>query len=97
MPRRRPKALRSGRWRPRGHVVVRRVRGVSAKTRAAVRRVEEERRWPGAVARSEWAFRQPGRWLNASPVRQSGLEVEYARGELEEVMRHLPPGAISAG
>ncbi|GGS45808.1 hypothetical protein GCM10010238_39400 [Streptomyces griseoviridis] len=96
MPRRRPKALRSGRWRPRGHVVVRRVRGVSAKTRAAVRRVEEERRWPGAVARSEWAFRQPGRWLNASPVRQSGLEVEYARGELEEVMR-VPPGAISAG
>ncbi|MDP9686173.1 hypothetical protein J2S47_006675 [Streptomyces griseoviridis] len=77
--------------------MVRRVRGVSAKTRAAVRRVEEERRWPGAVARSEWAFRQPGRWLNASPVRQSGLEVEYARGELEEVMRHLPPGAISAG
>ncbi|MER7910105.1 hypothetical protein [Streptomyces sp. NPDC096068] len=50
MPRRRPEAVRAERWRPRGHVVVRRIHGVSARTRAAVRRVEEERVRPGAVA-----------------------------------------------
>ncbi|MFD4754348.1 hypothetical protein [Streptomyces sp. NPDC058426] len=53
--------------------------------------------WPGAVAyalaRFEWAFRQPGCYLNASPVWQPGLEVESARDDLEEVMLHLPHGA----
>ncbi|MFJ7126129.1 hypothetical protein [Streptomyces sp. NPDC098101] len=97
MPRRRPKAVRAERWRPRGHVVVRRIHGVSARTRAAVRRVEEERVRPGAVAdalaRFAWTFRQPGRYLNASEVRQPGLEVEDARDDLEEVMLHLPLGA----
>lgn len=59
--------------------------------------------WPGAVAdalaRFEWAFRQPGRYLNASQVWQPGLEVEYARDDLEEIMLHLlpVPSAISAG
>ncbi|MFJ5938894.1 hypothetical protein [Streptomyces sp. NPDC093071] len=97
MPRRRPEAVRAERWRPRRHVVVRRIRGVSARTRAAVRRVEEERVRPGAVAdalaRFEWAFRQPGRYLNASEVWQPGLEVEDARDDLEKVMLHLPLGA----
>src|SRR6478609_1487082 len=97
MPRRRPKAVRAERRRPRRHVVVRRIQGVSARTRAAVRRVEDERMWPGAVAdalaRFEWAFRQPGRYLNASQVWQPGLEVEYARDDLEEAMLHLPRGA----
>ncbi len=63
----------------------------------AVRRVEDARMWPGAVAdalaRFEWAFRQPGRYLNASQVWQPGLEVEYARDDLEKVMLHLPHGA----
>lgn len=53
--------------------------------------------WPGAVAdalaRFEWAFRQPGRYLNAPQVWQPGLEVEYARDDLEEAMLHLPRGA----
>jgi hypothetical protein len=53
--------------------------------------------WPGAVAdalaRFEWAFRQPGRYLKASQVWQPGLEVEYARDDLEEAMLHLPLGA----
>ncbi|MGV9289258.1 hypothetical protein [Streptomyces sp. NPDC003719] len=53
--------------------------------------------WPDAVsdalARFEWAFQQPGRYLNASPVWQPGLEVEYARDDLEEAMFHLPRGA----
>ncbi|MGV9693095.1 hypothetical protein ACWDUX_28770 [Streptomyces sp. NPDC003444] len=52
---------------------------------------------PGAVAdalaRFEWAFRQPGRYLNASEVWQPGLEVEDARDDLEKVMLHLPLGA----
>ncbi|MFB7368251.1 hypothetical protein ACFC0D_00140 [Streptomyces sp. NPDC056222] len=53
--------------------------------------------WTDAVAdaldRFEWAFQQPGRYLNASPVWQPGLEVEYARDDLEEAMLHLPHGA----
>ncbi|MEU8773460.1 hypothetical protein [Streptomyces sp. NPDC048606] len=76
---------------------MRRIRGVSARTRAAVRRVEGERMWTGAVAdalaRIEDAFAQPGRYLNAPPVWQPGLEVEYARDDLEEAMLHLPRGA----
>jgi len=97
MPRRRPKTVRGKQWRPRGGVAARRIRGVSARTRAAVRRVEDERSRPNAVAdalsRFEWVFRQPGRYLNASQTWQPGLEVEYARDVLEEVMLHLPPGA----
>lgn len=97
MPRRRPKAVRVERWRPVQGVPVQRVRKVSARTRAAIRRVEAERLWPGAVAdalsRFEWAFRQPGRYLNASEVYEPGLEVEDARDVLDEAMRWLPPGA----
>ncbi len=49
MPHRRPNAVRAERRRlPRG-VPVRRIRGVSARTRAAVRRVEAEYRWPEVV------------------------------------------------
>ncbi|MFF5705502.1 hypothetical protein ACFY7H_23860 [Streptomyces sp. NPDC012794] len=70
---------------------------MSAKTRVAVRRVEDERMWPDAVANAlacfEWAFQQPGRYLNAFQVWQPGLEVEYARDNLEEAMLHLPCGA----
>lgn len=99
MPRRRPKAVRAERWQPRWHGPVRRVSGVSALTRAAIRRVEEEeeRLWPNAVAdalaRIEWAFKQPGRYLNASAVYEPGLEMEDARDDLEEVMLRLPRGA----
>ena len=53
--------------------------------------------WPDAVARAlacfEDVFKQSGRYLNASEVWQPGLEVEYARDDLEEVMLHLPGGA----
>ncbi|MFF2525696.1 hypothetical protein [Streptomyces liangshanensis] len=53
--------------------------------------------WPDAIAdalgRFDLAFRQPGRYLNASEVWQPGREVEYARDDLEEAMRHLPRGA----
>jgi hypothetical protein len=53
--------------------------------------------WPNAVAdalsRFDWAFKQPGRYLNASQVRQPGLEVEDARDVLAEAMLHLPRGA----
>ncbi|MFD8013551.1 hypothetical protein [Streptomyces sp. NPDC058955] len=62
-----------------------------------MRRVEDERMWPDVVARAlasfEDAFKQPGRYLNAPEVWQPGLEVEYARANLEEVMLHLPYGA----
>ncbi|KAB7847266.1 hypothetical protein [Streptomyces mobaraensis] len=74
-----------------------RIHGVSALTRAAVRRLEDERLERDAVAealsRFAWVFRQPGRYVNASEVWEPGLEVEDARDTLEEAMRHLPRGA----
>ncbi len=78
--------------------MVHRIRGVSARTRAAVRRVEDERLGRpdlvfDALSRFERVFRQPGRLLNASEVWQPGLEIEDARDDLDEVMRHLPRGA----
>jgi hypothetical protein len=73
------------------------VRGVSARTRAAIRRVEDQELWPSAVAdalaRFEQAFQQPGRYLNASEVCSPGLEVEDARDVLEQALLHLPCGA----
>ncbi|MFE7516547.1 hypothetical protein [Streptomyces sp. NPDC057540] len=51
--------------------------------------------WPNAVAhalaRIEWAFRQPGRYLDASTFCSPGIN--DARDDLEWAMRHLPPGA----
>lgn len=95
MPRRRPKAVRAERWRPRWQDPVLRVPGVSARTRAAIRRIEDQQTWPNAVAKAlsciEWAFKQPGRYLDASPFDSPG--VGDARDDLEWAMLHLPPGA----
>ncbi|MEU1543907.1 hypothetical protein ABZ461_38660 [Actinacidiphila glaucinigra] len=53
--------------------------------------------WPNAVANAlshfEWAFKQHGRYLNASEAVSPGIEVEDARDDLEWAMRVLPPGA----
>ncbi|MFD4263746.1 hypothetical protein ACFWR9_40635 [Streptomyces sp. NPDC058534] len=53
--------------------------------------------WPNAVdhalSRFESAFKQPGRYLNASEAYSPGIEVEDARDDLERAMLHLPPGA----
>ncbi|MFF3934837.1 hypothetical protein ACFYZV_01530 [Streptomyces phaeofaciens] len=69
---------------------------MSARTRAAVRRVEAEHMWPDAVAdalnRFDWAFRQPGRYLTG-PGESPGIEIEDGRDDLEEALRHLPRGA----
>ncbi|MER7720889.1 hypothetical protein ABTX99_28820 [Streptomyces flaveolus] len=69
--------------------------GVSARTRAAIRQVEDQQMWPNAVAdallRIEWAFQQPGRYLDASVFDSPGLG--DARDDLEWAMRHLCPGA----
>ncbi|OLZ65558.1 hypothetical protein AV521_31370 [Streptomyces sp. IMTB 2501] len=46
-----------------------------------------------ALARFESAFKQSGRHLNASQVWRPGLELEYARDDLEEAMLRLPRGA----
>jgi hypothetical protein len=98
MPRRRPKAVRAERWRPHGDVPVRRIPGVSARTRAAVRRVEAEYLRPNAVADAlsgfEWAFRQPGRYLTG-PGESPGIEIEDGRDDLEVALLHLPSGARS--
>lgn len=96
MPRRRPKAVRAERWRPSKHMPVRRIPSVSARTRAAVRRVEADHLWLDAVAdalsRFAWAFRQPGRYLSG-PYESPGIEIEDARDDLEVALRHLPRGA----
>jgi hypothetical protein len=58
--------------------------------------------WPGAVAdtlaRFEWAFRQPGRYLGASQVWQPVRELEYVRDDLERscIASLAVPAAISA-
>ncbi|MET7368734.1 hypothetical protein ABZS61_23350 [Streptomyces sp. NPDC005566] len=53
--------------------------------------------WPNAIAnalsRFEWAFKQHGRYLNASEACSPGIEVEDARDDLERAMLRLPPGA----
>ncbi|MFD5326875.1 hypothetical protein [Streptomyces sp. NPDC127092] len=53
--------------------------------------------WSNAVAhalsRFERAFKQSGRYLNASETCSPGMEVEDARDDLERAMLHLPPGA----
>jgi hypothetical protein len=97
MPRRRPKIVRDECWRPSRHVRVRRIPAVSSRTRAAVRRVEDEHGYPNMVAnalvRCELAFRQPGRYLNGPKGWDPGIEIEDARDDLEAVMRCLPSGA----
>ena len=45
-----------------------------------------------ALSRFEWAFKQPGRYLNASEAYSPGMR-EDARDDLEWAMMHLPPGA----
>lgn len=51
--------------------------------------------WPNAVAsalsRIEWAFKQPGLYLDASAFCSPGIS--DARDDLEWAMQHLPPGA----
>lgn len=95
MPRRSPKAVRAERWRPRWQCPVLRVHGVAARTRAAIRRVEDQEMWPNAVAdalsRIEWVFAQPGRYLDASVFCSPGTN--DARDDLEWAMWRLPPGA----
>ncbi|MFB7383015.1 hypothetical protein ACFC26_07230 [Kitasatospora purpeofusca] len=51
--------------------------------------------WPNAVAKAiscfEWAFSQPGRYLDGSAFDSPG--VGDARDDLEWAMLYLPPGA----
>jgi hypothetical protein len=97
MPRRRPRGLRAERWRPRREIPVRRIRGVSAATRVAIRKLEEERLWPGAVAAAlaecRWYLRQPGRVLPDPAVGCDCCDPLVARDRLEDVLLWLPRGA----
>ncbi|MCF0080825.1 hypothetical protein [Streptomyces lomondensis] len=69
---------------------------MSARTRAAVRRVEARFLRPDAVAdalsRFERAFQQPGRYLT-DPYESPGIEIEDGRDDLDVALRHLPRGA----
>ncbi|MDN3355630.1 hypothetical protein [Actinomadura sp. DC4] len=97
MPRRRPKALRAERWRPPPHVPVRRLHGLSAQTRVAIRRLEHEHLFPNAVAIFlhffDEAFRLPYRYLNAPGVSGPTLHCAEVREKLDLVLLHLPEGA----
>jgi hypothetical protein len=76
---------------------VRRIKGLSPLTRAAVRRLEAQHYWPDAVADAletyRRLFRQPGRYLAGEVYSSPGIEPEDARDLLEDVMRQLPRGA----
>src|SRR5690242_7113088 len=97
MPRRRPKGLRAKRWRPRRGIPVRRVRGVSAATRVAIRKLEEDRLWPGAVAAAlaecQRYLNQPGRVLPDPVMACECCDPLVARDRLEDVLLWLPRGA----
>jgi hypothetical protein len=85
MPRRRPSALRPERWRPRGGGPVRRIKGVSALTRAAIRWLETDRLWPGAVADALDTYR--GFWINRVPCAGPWARAVQARDDLEKALR----------
>ncbi|GDY80273.1 hypothetical protein SAV31267_097580 [Streptomyces avermitilis] len=70
---------------------------MSAATRVAIRKLEEERLWPGAVAAAlaecRWYLGQPGRVL-PDPVMGCGCcDPLVARDRLEDVLLWLPRGA----
>ncbi|MFJ9777057.1 hypothetical protein ACIRVF_38480 [Kitasatospora sp. NPDC101157] len=76
---------------------MRRIRGVSGLTRAAIRRLEDERLAPDTVF---WALAgcrryldQPGRALPEPEVGCDPCNPVLARDELEAVLRWLPRGA----
>ncbi|MET8832834.1 hypothetical protein ABZV78_02810 [Micromonospora sp. NPDC004540] len=97
MPRRRPKALRAANWRPSEGVPVRRIRGVTALTRVAVRRLEERHYHVNAVHRALAGYvavlRQPGRYLSGPQHLSPGIEPEDDRDLLAEVLPRLPAAA----
>lgn len=97
MPRRRPKGLRAKRWRPRRGIPVRRVRSVSAVTRVAIRKLEEDRLWPGAVvtalAECQRYLEQPGPVLPDPVMGCECCDPLVARDLLEDVLLWLPHGA----
>lgn len=98
MPRRRPSAVRAERWQPSRHVTVRRITGVSALTRAAIRRVEAEYLWRNAVADSlatyEHAVRRPRHDLTALMDADCPCCCPCeARDTLEDALYRLPSGA----
>ncbi|AGZ40622.1 hypothetical protein [Actinoplanes friuliensis] len=92
MPRKPPKRLR----RPdHGPAPQPQIDGLSARTHAAIRYVEDVHYWPGAVARAlagyQYLLREPGRWLPGDPVISPGLEPEADRSALQDMMAKLPP------
>lgn len=89
MPRRRPKALRTERWRPRKDVQIRRIRSVSALTRVAIRRLEERSLGLNTVA----ALLS---WYESGFNGVTSLwdpEIETVRNHLAEIMLCLPARA----
>lgn len=73
------------------------VPAVSGLTRAAIRRVELERLWPGAVASALNTYnrflRQPGRWLYVPFYDCPCCDPIDARDTLDEALRSLAPRA----
>ncbi|MFJ4188428.1 hypothetical protein [Kitasatospora sp. NPDC089509] len=76
---------------------MRRIRGVSGLTRAAIRRLEDERLEPNAVCQALAECRrylgQPGRVLPEPEVGCDECNPVLARDPLEAVLRWLPAGA----
>jgi hypothetical protein len=72
---------------------------VSAATHFAIRKLEEERLWPGAVAAAlaecRWYLGQPGRFLPDPVIGCECCDPLVARDRLEDVLLWLPRGARS--
>jgi hypothetical protein len=92
MPRRRPHRLRRPHHQPGPQP---QIPGLSARTLAAIRHVEEvdSQLHPAAksLAMYEELLRRPGRWLPGDAVISPGLEPESARGALQDILAKLPP------
>ncbi|MGW3989868.1 hypothetical protein [Streptomyces sp. NPDC004830] len=74
-----------------------RIRGISAATRAAIRKLEDERLRPGAVsaalAECQWYLNRPGRVLPDPMTGCDCCDPLVARDRLEDVLLWLPLGA----
>lgn len=98
MPRNRPGAVRAARTRIQGYRTLSRIRGVHWRTRRAIELAEIRELGAGRVQdvldRYRGLLDGPGRWLALPPpIGCPGCDLTYARHDVADVLRALPPAA----